>query len=235
MSARLLAYYGKQHWWPAESNFEVIVGAFLTQNTNWTNVEKAMGRLRAAGAVSVDEMRSISVKRLEELVRASGYFRQKTKRLKNFIQYLDEKHGGSLERMFATRPEVLRGELLSLNGVGPETADSILSYAGQHEIFVVDAYTRRIFERHGVIGGEWKYDKIRQLVEEATDGLPAPKREKMPRHLPSPASGASRSPRARTLQELHAVMVRAGNEFCRSKPKCELCPLRRYLSASVSI
>src|SRR5689334_7489550 len=122
--------WGPQHWWPAESQFEVIVGAYLTQNTSWTNVERAMQNLRAANALSIDAIRTMPLARLEELIRPSGYFRQKADRLKRFISYLDERYHGSLERMFAEPTPKLLEELLALNGVGPETADSILLYAG---------------------------------------------------------------------------------------------------------
>src|SRR4051794_35165533 len=141
--AALYHSWGPQHWWPAESQFEVIVGAYLTQNTSWTNVERAMTNLRAADALSVSAIREMPLARLEELVRPSGYFRQKAERLKRFVAFLDERYAGSLGRMFAEPTAKVREELLALNGVGPETADSILLYAGGHEVFVVDAYTRR--------------------------------------------------------------------------------------------
>ena len=128
--------------------FEVIVGAILTQNTSWTNVERALASLRAAGKLSVAGIRQVPLPKLEQLIRSSGYFRQKAQRLKNFVAFLDARYDGSLQRMFATPTEQLRDELLALNGIGPETADSILLYAGNHSIFVVDAYTRRILERH---------------------------------------------------------------------------------------
>ena len=130
--------WGPQHWWPAESRFEVIVGAFLTQNTSWTNVERAIGQLRAAKVLSIEGIRRISCPELEKLVRSSGYFRQKAHRLKNFVRFLDQSYAGSLTRMFSESSEKLREQLLSLAGIGPETADSILLYAGQHPVFVID-------------------------------------------------------------------------------------------------
>ncbi|HEY5028246.1 MAG TPA: hypothetical protein VIK39_07540, partial [Candidatus Angelobacter sp.] len=133
----LLARYGPQNWWPARSRFEVIVGAYLTQNTNWSNVEKALLNLRRAHMLSVNAMRALPMEELETLVRPSGYFRQKTRNLKIFIAFLDSQYSGSLSRMFAQPTEKLRAELLALNGVGPETADSILLYAGNHPVFVV--------------------------------------------------------------------------------------------------
>ena len=162
---KLAQAWGPQHWWPAETPFEVIVGAILTQNTSWTNVERAMANLRQAGALSLEGIRNISIAELEPLVRSSGYFRQKAQRLKDFVAFVDAEHGGSLEKMFATPTEELRSELLEQKGIGRETADSILLYAGLHPVFVVDAYTRRILERHRIISGSAGYDDIRLLVE----------------------------------------------------------------------
>jgi endonuclease-3 related protein len=157
MYSVLARAWGRQHWWPAQSRFEVIVGAFLTQNTNWSNVEIAMRKLRSAGVLNVDGIRELPIDRLEQLVRSSGYFRQKAARLKNFVRFLDDTYSGSLTRVFAQPTATLREQLLSLNGVGPETADSILLYAGQHPIFVVDAYTRRIAARHGILPADADY------------------------------------------------------------------------------
>lgn len=158
---------GPQHWWPAGSAFEVVAGAYLTQNTAWTNVELAMANLRRAGALSVDGIRRISLEKLEQLVRPAGYFRQKAARLKLFVAHLDAHHGGSLASMLSQPTEDLREELLRLTGIGPETADSILLYAGGHEVFVVDTYTRRIFERHELTKRETRYEEIRLAVQEA--------------------------------------------------------------------
>ena len=158
---KLTRAWGPQHWWPAETPFEVIVGAILTQNTSWTNVERAMAQLREAGVLSLEGIRNITVAQLEVLVRSSGYFRQKAQRLKDVVAFVDAKYGGSLEGMFATPSEELRVELLTQKGIGMETADSILLYAGLHSVFVVDAYTRRVFERHGVVNELVKYDQIK--------------------------------------------------------------------------
>ena len=163
--AALLARWGAQHWWPAQSRFEVIVGAFLTQNTSWTNVEKAMRSLRRARRLSIAGIRDTPEAELAVLVRSSGYYRQKAHRLKRFVAWLDQRYDGSLDRMFAQPTERPRAELLALHGVGPETADSILLYAGGHPVFVVDAYTRRVFERHRLISKKAKYDELRALVE----------------------------------------------------------------------
>src|SRR5882724_4503806 len=163
----LLAHYGPQNWWPARSRFEVIVGAYLTQNTNWSNVEKALLNLSRAHVLTISAMRETPLDELEALVRPSGYFRQKARNLKTFIAFLDLQYSGSLNRMFAQPTEKLRSELLELNGVGPETADSILLYAGNHPVFVVDAYTRRVLLRHGIIGKKTTYEEIRSMIENA--------------------------------------------------------------------
>jgi endonuclease III related protein len=161
----LLRAWGSQNWWPARTRFEVIVGAFLTQNTSWTNVEKALRSLRAAEVLNPKSIRMTPQAQLESLLRSSGYFRQKALRLKNFVAFLDQQHGGSLPRMFAQPTETLRHELLALHGVGPETADSILLYAGQHPVFVVDAYTRRILARHDLLPQNASYEGVRTLFE----------------------------------------------------------------------
>jgi endonuclease-3 related protein len=229
----LLSRYGPQNWWPAQSRFEVIVGAYLTQNTNWTNVEKAMANLRRARALSLNAMRELPLTNLEELVRPSGYFRQKAKKLKTFIAFLDRKYSGSLDRMFAQPTEKLRAELLELNGVGPETADSILLYAGNHPVFVVDAYTRRILERHGIIAAKTGYEEIRSLVEQALSNAEAGslrvKQGSDPRHPVSRMSRAARGALAQHYNELHALIVRVGNQLCRATPDCEGCPLKNFL------
>jgi endonuclease III related protein len=163
--ATLFRAWGSQYWWPARTRFEVIVGAYLTQNTAWTNVELASHRLRAAGLLNLKGIRGTPLPQLESMIRSAGYFRQKARRLKTFVAFLDERYGGSLNRMFAQHK--LRRKLLALNGVGPETADSILLYAGQHPVFVVDAYTRRILDRHGILAENAPYDEIRKLFERA--------------------------------------------------------------------
>lgn len=226
--------WGHQHWWPADTPFEVIVGAYLTQNTAWTNVERALSHLREAGVLSVEGIRSIDVIEFEKLIRSAGYFRQKAARLKQFVTFLDQRYGGSLERMFSTPTAQLREELLALPGVGPETADSILLYAGQHPIFVVDAYTRRIFERHGLAKASTKYEEIRAQVEAAlTDAALPELAEVNPAtlpvgscHAPSAMSTATRCDQAQVFNEMHGLIVGVGKNYClKSKPKCEECPL----------
>ena len=203
--------YGPLHWWPARTRFEVIVGAFLTQNTSWKNVEIALRNLRRAGALNLDAIRRIPQSELEQLIRPSGYYRQKATRLKNFVAYLDERYAGSLNRMFSRPLEVLRPELLQLNGVGPETADAILLYAGKLPVFVVDAYAKRVFERHRLIKAGEKYEQVRALVETA---------------LKTEEPG---SELAEHYNEFHAQLVQVGKDFCGTAAKCERCPLQPLL------
>jgi endonuclease-3 related protein len=236
---------GPQHWWPARTRFEVIVGAYLTQNTAWTNVEIALRRLRAARVLTLSGIRETPLPDLEALIRSSGYFRQKAARLKTFVAFVDENYGGSLERMFTQPTEKLRQELLDLNGVGPETADSILLYAGQHPVFVVDAYTRRILERHGIISTNASYEEIRGLFEGALSanrrvpGLPSvvqiePSQPRDTSHLPSPMSRMKRSNLAQTYNDMHGLIVGVGKYHClKSKPVCERCPLEKFLPVSI--
>lgn len=234
----MLQRWGPQNWWPARSRLEVVAGAYLTQNTAWTNVEKALANLRQAGRLGLRSIREAPVAELEKLLRPSGYFRQKARRLKTFIQFLDERYGGSLDRMLAQPTERLRAELLALHGVGPETADSILLYAGNHPVFVVDAYTRRILERHGIANKNQGYEEIRTLVEDALRNAPPEMFERgpagaepEPRHAASRMSAMPRSPLAQHYNEFHALIVRAGNRHCRGTPCCEGCPLREFLPA----
>jgi endonuclease-3 related protein len=246
---RIRAYYnalfrawGPQHWWPAQSRFEMIVGAYLTQNTAWTNVEKALANLRTARVLSVGGVRRITAAELEQLIHPAGYFRQKAKRLKVFVEFLDRQYRGSLERLFAQPTSKLREELLSLNGIGLETADSILLYAGNHPIFVVDAYTRRILTRHEIIDEDASYETIRELFEKALEpvahsliefggsrlesALPAT-------HPPSRMSVAKRTALTQVYNEMHGLIVGVGKQFCRkSKALCGECPLQNFLSHS---
>lgn len=231
---KLSRSWGPQHWWPAETPFEVIAGAILTQNTSWTNVERALASLRQAGRLSVEGIRATPLLELEQLVRSSGYYRQKADRLKRFVSFLDERYSGSLEKMFASPTETLRTELLSLKGVGHETADSILLYAANHEIFVVDTYARRILFRHGAISDNAKYDDVRVLVEDALRAarpaklslLKTSRPAKMVIHKPSFASRAQRSPLGQVYNEMHGLLVQVGKHYClKAAPNCLDCPL----------
>jgi endonuclease-3 related protein len=252
----LFSAWGRQHWWPAQSRFEMIVGAYLTQNTSWTNVEKALGNLRKARLLTVSGIRRTPPPKLEQLIRPAGYFRQKAQRLKTFVSFLDTRYGGSLARMFARPTAELRGELLALNGVGPETADSILLYAGNHPVFVVDAYTRRILERHQIVSSAAGYEEIRQLFEQALCGTPPPKQSldgapsaegtagietesgaaktavgpRGSSHRPSRLSTAERTALVQVFNEMHGLIVGVGKNYClKSQPQCEQCPLQKFL------
>lgn len=235
--------WGAQHWWPAETRFEVIVGAYLTQNTAWTNVELALANLRAAQRLSVEGIRGVTLRRLERLIRPSGYFRQKAARLKTFVAFLDKKYGGSLDQLFAQPTGQLREVLLGLNGVGPETADSILLYAGNHPVFVVDAYTRRILDRHRILPEKTDYDEIRELFQRAlapivhdqeqTPENVAPRLEAGIRgaaHPPSAMSTTARTALVQVYNEMHGLIVGVGKNYCRkSQPQCDGCPLQHFL------
>jgi endonuclease-3 related protein len=241
----LFSAWGRQHWWPAKSRFEVIVGAYLTQNTSWTNVEKALGNLRKARRLTIGGIRLTPQPELEQWIRPAGYFRQKAQRLKTFVHFLDARYGGSLARMFAQSTAELRDELLALNGVGPETADSILLYGGNHPVFVVDAYTRRILERHEIVSSAAGYEDIRLLCEQALGKTGPPthsQRTRMggapatgagpraPSHLPSAVSEAARPARVQQFNEMHGLIVGVGKTFClKSQPRCEHCPLQKFL------
>jgi endonuclease-3 related protein len=198
---RLYRHFGDLEWWPGDSPLEISVGAILTQNTAWTNVEKAIRQLKQARALSVVALAQMSHRRLARLIKSSGYFNVKAHRLKNFISFVEGRYRGSLNKMFRQRTVRLRAELLSVSGIGPETADSIVLYAAEKPIFVIDAYTKRILSRHGVLPFEKSYDDFQTLF---TKSLPA--------NVP-------------LYNQYHAMLVKVGNEFCRSRPRCDLCPL----------
>jgi endonuclease-3 related protein len=202
----LFATLGPQHWWPGRTRFEIIVGAILTQNTSWNNVARAIANLRRAKLLSPAAIKRVSAKTLAAHLRPSGYFRQKTKTLKTFVAFLYSKHSGSLERLFAMPAGAARDELLGLRGIGPETADSILLYAGKHPVFVVDAYSRRILERHGLAHAKSTYEELRSRFESA-----------LPRDH-------------QLFNEFHALIVHTGKRFCRkSQADCAHCPLEKFL------
>jgi endonuclease-3 related protein len=201
----LLTAFGPQHWWPGNTPLEVVVGAILTQNTAWGNVEKAVANLKKAGLLSVAGLRGVSRRRLAALIRPAGYFNQKAVRLKTFISFLDRQYGGSLRRLRHDPAGLLREKLLSVHGIGPETADSILLYALGKRVFVVDAYTVRILGQHGLVRGRPSYGEVQRFITERI----------------------TRS--AKLYNEFHALIVRAGKEFCRKRPRCGVCPLRKFL------
>ncbi|MDD2335042.1 MAG: endonuclease III domain-containing protein [Geobacteraceae bacterium] len=198
----LLAAYGPRFWWPAETPFEVCVGAILTQNTNWGNVEKAIVNLKREGLLSPEGLRDIPIERLAELIRPAGYFNVKSGRLKDFIGWLFSEHKGSLEGMFSGDWRELRVDLLKVRGIGPETCDSILLYAGHKPSFVVDSYTKRLFSRLGLISSTASYDEVRALFME---------------NLPAEVA---------LYNEYHALIVQHCKERCRTKPLCRECFLR---------
>lgn len=242
----LFRAWGPQNWWPAQSRFEVIVGAYLTQNTSWTNVEKALTNLRSARRLTVKGIRQTPLAELERLIRPAGYFRQKAKRLKLFVAFLDRQYQGSLAKLLSRPTNKLREELLTLHGVGPETADSILLYAGNHPVFVVDAYTRRIFARHGVLPETATYEDIRELFERALapvaqsagdsslgGGRPVAAGGAGAAHPPSAMSVAKRSALAQVYNETHGLIVGVGKNYCRKTvARCDECPLQKYLPGS---
>lgn len=193
---------GPRQWWPGETPFEVVIGAILTQNTNWSNVEKAIKNLKIAGKLSPEGIYGLSITELAELIKPSGFFNVKAKRVKAFISWLFSRYEGSLSKMFAQDLQSLRSELLSVKGIGPETADSILLYAGNMPTFVVDAYTHRIFSRHELIPEESTYDEMKSFFEE---------------NLPEDVQ---------LFNEYHALLVNIGKTFCKTKKVCELCPLK---------
>jgi endonuclease-3 related protein len=199
---RLLAAFGPQHWWPGDSAFEVMVGTVLVQNTAWRNVERAIANLRDANLMDPRKLYALPVDELAELIRPAGYYQVKARRLRNLLQLVVESYDGSLDEMFAIELAALREQLLSVHGVGPETADAILLYAGGMPTFVVDTYAHRVLVRHGWIGDDASYDEIKELFEAS---LPAD---------------------AMLYNEYHALLVRVGKDYCkRSAPKCDACPL----------
>jgi len=199
----LFESFGPQHWWPGETPFEIMVGAILTQNTNWSNVEMAIANLKGAGVLSPAALKGLKRDRLARLIRPAGYFNVKAGRLKNFIHYLMSRYGGSIAGMRGTDTGTLRKELLAVNGIGEETADSILLYALGRPVFVIDAYTKRILSRHRIMAASVPYAGFQELFHA---------------HLPRDA---------RLFNEYHALLVRTGKEFCRPRPRCSGCPLER--------
>ena len=201
---QLLKEFGHRGWWPGETRFEIMIGAILTQNTNWGNVEKAISGLKSKGLLEPEALADSDVRQIEKAIRSSGYFRQKAGRIKGFAKYLVENYDGDLDSFFSKRLAGLREELLSLNGIGPETADSILLYAGEKPVFVVDAYTKRIFGRLGLVGEDAGYEEVQRFFEK---GLPED---------------------VELYKDFHAQIVELGKRFCKKgTPLCRECPLRK--------
>ena len=197
--------WGPQHWWPGHTRFEVIVGAILTQNTAWSNVEKAIRRLKSERLLTPGRLHAVPLPELAQRIRPAGYYNVKARRLQAFTTLLYARFGGRLDRLFALDSPTLRSVLLSVNGIGPETADSIMCYADRRPQFVVDAYTRRFLLRHGWITEAADYDTIACLFME---------------RLP---------PDVQCYNEYHALIVRLGKTYCRTRPQCVRCPLRPWL------
>ncbi|MBI2067327.1 MAG: endonuclease III domain-containing protein [Deltaproteobacteria bacterium] len=230
MRAPLIDYFktaleklGPQHWWPGETPFEVCVGAILTQNTNWGNVEKAINNLKSASVLEPRKLYGLPPLRLAELIRPAGYFNIKTKRLRSFLKFLLEEYEGDLDRMFQENTETLREKLLSVKGIGPETCDSILLYAGQKPVFVVDAYTKRIFVRHQLLSEEDDYFSIQEYFADHLSGYGgAP--------LGAPLNGVQQAGPLQLFNEFHALIVNIGKNWCKSRePDCENCPWKTFL------
>jgi endonuclease-3 related protein len=199
---RLYSFYGNQHWWPGESPFEISIGAILTQNTNWSNVERAIENIKRANLLSPEKMYKIPKKDLSRLIRPAGYYNVKAERIKAFVKFLIKYYNGNMDKMKAEGLSTLRKKLLSVHGIGPETADSILLYALNMPVFVIDAYTKRIFSRHGVMNYNATYDEYQSLFHKELDED------------------------VKIFNEYHALIVRVAKDFCKPKPKCEGCPLK---------
>jgi len=195
--------FGPQHWWPGDTQFEIITGAILTQNTNWTNVEKAIANLKSADRLSPEKLYHLDLPRLAELIRPAGYFNIKAKRLKNFVQWLFDNYQGKLSNLEGLETNRLRAELLAIKGIGRETADSILLYALDRPIFVVDAYTARVAIRHGLIEPDADYEQLRELFQ------------------------SNLLEDVQLFNEYHALLVKVGKEFCKPKAQCPGCPLEK--------
>ena len=198
----LYDHYGPQHWWPGQSRDEIIIGAILTQNTNWQNVEKAINNLKDAECLSVEKLHSLDVETIADFIRPAGYYNIKARRIKNFLDRLFCNYNGSLESLEEMSTDRRREELLTVNGIGKETADSILLYAFARAVFVVDAYTWRIMNRHRLIDSDVEYEEVRALFE-----YNLTRDEKL-------------------FNEYHALLVRLGKEHCKTKANCSACPLQ---------
>ncbi len=193
--------FGPQHWWPGDGPFEVMVGAILTQNTNWSNVEKAIDNLRMEGMLTPFSIERITSRRLAELIRPAGYFNIKAERLKAFVKFFIEEYSGDVSLMKRRDTAALRRELLGVKGIGPETADSILLYALEKPVFVIDAYTKRVLSRHGIMDQSEPYESFQELFHAS-----------LPRDV-------------RLFNEYHALFVRVGKEYCKTRPVCSGCSL----------
>lgn len=200
----MLDHFGPQGWWPGDGPLEIVIGAVLTQNTNWVNVERAIANLRDADLIDVEKLVEIAAERLAECIRPAGYFNVKAKRLKNLMAFLWREYGGDLARLFDQSVDDLREQLLAVNGVGLETADDIVLYAAEKPTFVVDAYTYRIMVRHHLVGEDDDAMTIKEFFES---------------NLPEDVD---------LFKEYHALIVATGKHFCRKNARCPGCPLERF-------
>lgn len=208
MYAALLETYGPQQWWPAKTSLEVIVGAYLTQNTSWRAVEKSIANLRTKGVLSLEGLREISEEELRTLIKPSGFMQRKASSIKAFINFLDREYGGSLARLSSQDAPTTRQQLLALPGVGPETADAILLYALDQPVVVVDEYLRRVITRHGLVPERARYAEIQQLAVNA--------------FCEDDAASL-----AQHYNEFHALVVELGKHHCKRQPECGGCPLSK--------
>ncbi len=195
--------FGPRHWWPGDTKLEIIIGAILTQNTAWSNVEKAISNLKKADLLKVKGLSQASRKRLARLIKPAGYYNIKSQRVKEFLKFLNSRYDGKITKMFRTKTRKLREELLNVKGIGPETADSILLYAGQKPVFVIDSYTKRVLLRHRYIHEDTDYEEVQKLFV-----------KNLPRDV-------------KLFNEYHALIVELGKNLCKSKkPLCSECPIK---------
>ena len=199
----LLERFGPQHWWPGQTQFEIIIGAILTQNTSWANVEKAIANIKKANALSAKALHRMNHDELAALIKPAGYFNIKAKRLKSFLTWLFDEYDGLLDKLEQISTARLREELLNIKGIGPETADSILLYAFDRPVFVVDAYTARVMTRHYLVESGCDYEQLQELFQ------------------------SNLTEDVKMFNEYHALLVRVGKEFCKPKARCPGCPLEK--------
>ncbi|HIE34134.1 MAG TPA: endonuclease III domain-containing protein [Candidatus Altiarchaeales archaeon] len=205
---RLLERFGKQNWWPAETEFEVIVGAILTQASNWNNVERAINNLKSSNLMSAESIRKTDIEEISNLIRPVGYYNEKSRKLKIFVNFLYERYEGNLTKLFELDTEKLRRELLSVWGIGQETADSIILYAANKPTFVIDAYTKRIMSKLGFATEDTTYHDLKKFFE-----------LRIPNDI-------------RIYKEFHALLVELGKNYCKVKPRCDICPLNDMCNES---
>lgn len=202
---RLFRHFGPQHWWPGDSKLEIVLGAILTQNTAWSNVEKALKNIKDAGSISLGFLRETDLNMLAQLIRPTGYFNQKAARVKGFIEYLDENYHGHLEEMLSLHLQDLRTALLSIKGIGPETADDIILYAAEKPVFVIDSYTKRVMSRHSICSQNVGYEELQTIIE-----------TQVPKNVP-------------IYKEFHGLIVILAKNYCHKKnPDCRNCPLGEF-------